>query len=56
MRYFQNAPEGAVILLHGVAHNPTGMDPSMEQWKLIADVMQVRARALNKHSEYFRYL
>lgn len=38
----QNAPEGAVILLHGVAHNPTGMDPSMEQWKQIADVMQVR--------------
>lgn len=44
MRCVQNAPEGAVVLLHGVAHNPTGMDPTMDQWKQIADVMQVLLR------------
>ena len=38
---FQNAPEGAVVILHAVAHNPTGNDPSMEQWEKIADVIQV---------------
>lgn len=25
-------PEGSVILLHACAHNPTGMDPTPEQW------------------------
>uniref|UniRef100_A0A6B2L604 Aspartate aminotransferase n=1 Tax=Arcella intermedia TaxID=1963864 RepID=A0A6B2L604_9EUKA len=35
----RNAPEGSIILLHACAHNPTGVDPSMEQWKEIATVM-----------------
>lgn len=26
------APEGSVVLLHACAHNPTGVDPSPEQW------------------------
>lgn len=37
-----NAPEGAVIILHACAHNPTGSDPTQEQWKQIADVMETR--------------
>ena len=37
------APEGSVVLLHAVAHNPTGVDPTREQWGRIADVMQRRA-------------
>eukprot|EP01126_Amoeba_proteus_P008441 TRINITY_DN1311_c0_g1_i16.p2 TRINITY_DN1311_c0_g1~~TRINITY_DN1311_c0_g1_i16.p2 ORF type:complete len:124 (+),score=20.83 TRINITY_DN1311_c0_g1_i16:727-1098(+) len=32
-------PDGSVILLHAVAHNPTGVDPSPEQWRGIADVI-----------------
>jgi len=32
------APAGAVILLHACAHNPTGVDPTPEQWDQIADV------------------
>lgn len=36
------APEGAVIVLHACAHNPTGCDPTQEQWKLIADVMEAK--------------
>lgn len=27
------APEGAVIVLHACAHNPTGCDPTQEQWQ-----------------------
>jgi len=28
-------------LLHACAHNPTGVDPSKEQWKKIAEIMKV---------------
>jgi aspartate aminotransferase len=35
-------PEGAVVLLHACAHNPTGMDPSLEQWKQISELMKKR--------------
>lgn len=35
----KNAPEGSVILLHACAHNPTGCDPSQEQWKQVAQVI-----------------
>uniref|UniRef100_A0A0N5AJV4 Aspartate aminotransferase n=1 Tax=Syphacia muris TaxID=451379 RepID=A0A0N5AJV4_9BILA len=35
-----NAPEKSVIILHGCAHNPTGMDPSHEQWKKIAELIK----------------
>ncbi|XP_037933019.1 aspartate aminotransferase, cytoplasmic-like [Teleopsis dalmanni] len=36
----KDAPEHSVIILHACAHNPTGMDPTQEQWKEIADVME----------------
>ncbi|KAL9983331.1 hypothetical protein ACROYT_G005484 [Oculina patagonica] len=36
------APESSIILLHACAHNPTGVDPSQEQWKKIADIMKRR--------------
>ena len=32
--------EGDIILLHASAHNPTGLDPSKEQWKAIADLCE----------------
>ncbi|CAA0841961.1 Aspartate aminotransferase- chloroplastic [Striga hermonthica] len=34
------APNGSFVLLHGCAHNPTGIDPTPEQWEGIADVIQ----------------
>ncbi|XWS72725.1 hypothetical protein CRYUN_Cryun02cG0065000 [Craigia yunnanensis] len=34
------ASDGSFILLHGCAHNPTGIDPTPEQWGIIADVIQ----------------
>lgn len=33
------APQRSVFLLHACAHNPTGVDPTPEQWKEIADVV-----------------
>jgi len=32
------APSGSVVLLHACAHNPTGVDPTRDQWKQIAAV------------------
>lgn len=38
----EQAPEGAVVILHACAHNPTGIDPTEDQWKQIADVCEKR--------------
>ncbi|RQW79474.1 MAG: aminotransferase class I/II-fold pyridoxal phosphate-dependent enzyme, partial [Geobacter sp.] len=35
-------PEGDVVVLHGSCHNPTGADPTPEQWRTIADAMAAR--------------
>lgn len=34
------APKDSVIILHACAHNPTGIDPSDEQWKELADICE----------------
>ena len=33
-------PAGSVICLHGCAHNPTGVDPTKEQWSAIAGAVE----------------
>lgn len=38
----RTAPEGSVIVLQGCAHNPTGIDPSQEEWEKISDIMRER--------------
>ena len=35
----QALPEGSIIVLHLCAHNPTGVDPTREQWIKIAEVL-----------------
>lgn len=35
-------PKGDAVLLHGCCHNPTGVDPTVEQWAAIADVLEER--------------
>ncbi len=35
-----NAQPGSIVLLHACAHNPTGVDPTPEQWHKIAQVMK----------------
>ncbi|MBW7937426.1 MAG: aspartate/tyrosine/aromatic aminotransferase [Candidatus Omnitrophica bacterium] len=38
----KSIPPGDVVLLHGCCHNPTGVDPTPEQWKQILAVLQER--------------
>ncbi|KAL1413377.1 aspartate transaminase aat1 [Vanrija albida] len=42
------APEGSVILLHACAHNPTGVDPTQEQWKELSQIFKEK-----KHFPFF---
>lgn len=35
-----SAPKNSVIILHACAHNPTGIDPTREQWSIIEQVMK----------------
>ncbi|KAJ3737177.1 glutamic oxaloacetic transaminase AAT1 [Lentinula guzmanii] len=34
------APEQSIVLLHACAHNPTGIDPTDEQWKEISNIVK----------------
>ncbi|KAI3967591.1 hypothetical protein MKW92_048787, partial [Papaver armeniacum] len=36
----KSAPAGAIVLLHACAHNPTGVDPTLEQWEQIRQLMR----------------
>lgn len=36
----RDAPRGSVVILHTCAHNPTGCDPSPEQWREIGSVIK----------------
>lgn len=36
------APAGDVVLLHACCHNPSGLDPSIEQWQAITEVLVER--------------
>ncbi|KAJ8659836.1 hypothetical protein O0I10_004429 [Lichtheimia ornata] len=36
------APKNSVILLHACAHNPTGVDPTQQQWDEISQVVKDR--------------
>lgn len=38
----KNAPNGSFFLLHACAHNPTGVDPTEEQWKEISYQFKVK--------------
>jgi len=38
----RNAEEYSIVVLHSCAHNPTGVDPTMDQWKEIAKVCRER--------------
>lgn len=35
-------PAGDVIVLHGCCHNPSGIDPSADQWQTIAETVKQR--------------
>jgi aspartate aminotransferase len=39
LAHLRAAPHASVFLLHACAHNPTGVDPTREQWAQVADAM-----------------
>ncbi|KAJ3185065.1 Aspartate aminotransferase, cytoplasmic [Geranomyces variabilis] len=43
----QEAPKGSIFVLHPCAHNPTGVDPTADQWRQIADAI--------RHGEHFPF-
>ncbi|CAF3331132.1 unnamed protein product [Rotaria socialis] len=38
----ESAPEKSIIILHACSHNPTGCDPTHEQWMRISDTCKSR--------------
>ncbi|KAM4635883.1 aspartate aminotransferase, cytoplasmic [Discoglossus pictus] len=38
----EDAPKHSIFILHACAHNPTGTDPTPDEWKQIAEVMERR--------------
>lgn len=63
----QEARAGDVVLFHGCCHNPTGIDPTAEQWSQLAQLSQAKgwlplfdfayqgfARGLNEDAEGLR--
>lgn len=35
-----NVAAGEAVLFHGCCHNPTGIDPTIEQWQILSDLAQ----------------
>lgn len=61
------AQAGDIVLFHGCCHNPTGIDPTLEQWQQLADLSHAKgwlplfdfayqgfARGLNEDAEGLR--
>ncbi|WCJ27808.1 Aspartate aminotransferase mitochondrial [Euphorbia peplus] len=42
MEDVKNAPNGSFFLLHPCAHNPTGLDPTEEQWREISHQFKIK--------------
>lgn len=42
LQVLADIPAGDVLVLHGCCHNPTGIDPTAEEWSRIADVVAGR--------------
>lgn len=48
-------PPGALILLHACAHNPTGVDPTEDQWRQIVEVFKAKKLVALMDSAYQGY-
>src|SRR5687768_12791020 len=42
IRALEQLPTGAIVVLHACCHNPTGVDPTPEQWTRILEVVRRR--------------
>jgi len=55
MAHLDKAQAGDAVLLHAVAHNPTGVDPSEAQWHKIVDVCKKRKLVVLLDNAYQGY-
>jgi aspartate/tyrosine/aromatic aminotransferase len=40
LAFLSRCPKGSVILLHACCHNPTGSDPTLDQWQAISQAVK----------------
>merc|ERR1712012_1020205 len=55
MKALSTATPGALVLLHACAHNPTGVDPTRDQWVQIASLVKERGLIPLMDSAYQGY-
>lgn len=55
MQHMEYARGGSLYLIHPVAHNPTGVDPSPEQWSEILEVIKKKKHLVLMDSAYQGY-
>lgn len=48
----KNAPNGSVFMFHACAHNPTGVDPTLDQWKAISTACKEKKHIIFFDSAY----
>eukprot|EP01006_Ploeotia_vitrea_P032216 TRINITY_DN64481_c0_g1_i2.p1 TRINITY_DN64481_c0_g1~~TRINITY_DN64481_c0_g1_i2.p1 ORF type:complete len:293 (-),score=126.03 TRINITY_DN64481_c0_g1_i2:24-878(-) len=46
------APDGSAFVMHACAHNPTGVDPTIEQWKEISQALKAKGHFVLVDSAY----
>lgn len=52
LKAIADAPNGSGFVLHACAHNPTGVDPSRDQWKQISAAMKAKGHLVIMDSAY----
>eukprot|EP01055_Gregarina_sp_Pseudo9_P001000 Gregarina_sp_Pseudo_9__999@NODE_1642_length_1429_cov_89_689928_g1522_i0_p1_GENE_NODE_1642_length_1429_cov_89_689928_g1522_i0NODE_1642_length_1429_cov_89_689928_g1522_i0_p1_ORF_typecomplete_len406_score57_33Aminotran_1_2/PF00155_21/1_7e42_NODE_1642_length_1429_cov_89_689928_g1522_i01621379 len=52
LKTLKEAPERSIVILHACAHNPTGEDPSFDEWKQILSVIRERRHVPIMDSAY----
>ena len=51
----RGAPENSIVILHACAHNPTGSDPTQEEWRQIIEVVKVKLDRVYVHHIFVSY-
>jgi aspartate aminotransferase len=49
---FEKAPDGSILLLHACAHNPTGCDPTSDQWEQLIELFKRKNHLIFFDSAY----
>ena len=52
LRDLHRAPDQSIVLLHACAHNPTGCDPTIEEWKQIVSLCSNKGHVVLFDSAY----